>query len=298
MTKTNYMQKDLIVGIGEVLWDILPNGKKVGGAPANFAFHVSQFGLNGLVVSAVGQDKPGKEILTYFQEKRINYYINELSFPTGSVNVEVDLKGIPHYDIRENVAWDNIPFTSELEEIALRTKVVCFGTLAQRNTVSRNTIRHFIDLLDSSDSYKIYDINLRGKYYDKDVVLSSLTRCNILKINDEELEKMVYLLGLHGKDFKERCMEIMDRYGIEILILTCGVEGSYIFSSSGCSFKATPDVEVSDTVGAGDSFTAAFISGLIKGNSVDEAHGRAVNISAYVCTQKGAMPKLPFKLTE
>lgn len=129
--------KDLVIGMGEALWDVLPEGKKIGGAPANFAYHVSQFGLPGHVVSAVGKDALGKEIIENFTSKGLNFHIAEVPYPTGTVQVELDQVGVPQYDIKENVAWDNIPFTPELKDIASRTKAICFGSLAQRNIVSR-----------------------------------------------------------------------------------------------------------------------------------------------------------------
>lgn len=290
---------DIVVGMGEALWDVLPEGKKIGGAPANFAYHVSQFGLPGYVVSAVGDDALGKEIVENFTSKGLNQLIAEVPYPTGTVQVEIDQAGIPQYDIKENVAWDNIPYTDSLEALAKRTKAVCFGSLAQRNVVSRDTINRFLDAMpQSDDSLVVFDVNLRQGFYNKEILCNSMSRCNILKINDEELVTVSRMFGYPGIDLQDKCWILLGKYNLKMLILTCGINGSYVFTPGNVSFQPTPKVEVVDTVGAGDSFTAAFISSILKGRSVQEAHSRAVRTSAYVCTKKGAMPILPAELTD
>lgn len=290
---------DMVVGMGEALWDVLPEGKKIGGAPANFAYHVSQFGLPGYVVSAVGDDALGKEIVENFTSKGLNQLIAEVPYPTGTVQVEIDQAGIPQYDIKENVAWDNIPYTDSLEALAKRTKALCFGSLAQRNVVSRETINRFLDAMpQSDDSLVVFDVNLRQGFYNKEILCNSMSRCNILKINDEELVTVSRMFGYPGIDLQDKCWILLGKYNLKMLILTCGINGSYVFTPGNVSFQPTPKVEVADTVGAGDSFTAAFISSILKGRSVQEAHSRAVRTSAYVCTKKGAMPILPAELTD
>lgn len=290
---------DIVVGMGEALWDVLPEGKKIGGAPANFAYHVSQFGLPGYVVSAVGDDALGKEIVENFTSKGLNQLIAEVPYPTGTVQVEIDQAGIPQYDIKENVAWDNIPYTDSLEALAKRTKAVCFGSLAQRNVVSRDTINRFLDAMpQTDDSLVVFDVNLRQGFYNKEILCNSMSRCNILKINDEELVTVSRMFGYPGIDLQDKCWILLGKYNLKMLILTCGINGSYVFTPGNVSFQPTPKVEVADTVGAGDSFTAAFISSILKGRSVQEAHSRAVRTSAYVCTRKGAMPILPAELTD
>jgi len=288
-----------IVGIGEALWDVLPEGKKIGGAPANFAYHVSQFGLNSCVVSAVGDDPLGAQILDNFKEKGLRNIMAVVPYPTGTVQVEIDQVGVPQYVIKENVAWDNIPFTPELEELAHNTCAVCFGSLAQRNVVSRDTINRFIDAMpQDEDNLIVFDVNLRQCFFNKEILDQSMKRCNVLKINDEELITISRMLGYPGTDLQSKCWILFGRYNLKMLILTCGVNGSYIFTSGNMSFLATPQVEVADTVGAGDSFTAAFVSSILKGLPVAEAHRKAVEVSAFVCTQNGAMPVLPAKYTE
>ena len=291
--------KDFVVGMGEALWDVLPEGKKIGGAPANFAYHVSQFGLPSCVVSAVGDDALGKEITENFTSKGLNQLIAEVPYPTGTVQVEIDQAGIPQYEIKENVAWDNIPYTAHLEQLAGKTKAVCFGSLAQRNVVSRNTINRFLDAMPQTDNtLVVFDVNLRQGFYNKEILCNSMSRCNILKINDEELVTVSRMFGYPGIDLQDKCWILLGKYNLKMLILTCGINGSYVFTPGNVSFQPTPKVEVADTVGAGDSFTAAFISGILKGKSVTEAHANAVRTSAFVCTKKGAMPILPPELTE
>ena len=288
---------DVIVGMGEVLWDMLPEGKKIGGAPANFAYHVSQYGFDGYVVSAVGDDKLGNEILESFNNRRLNYLIQRVPYPTGTEQIELDEAGIPCYEIKENVAWDNIPFTVDLEKLAKKTRAVCFGSLAQRNTVSRETINRFLDVMsDAAGQYRVFDVNLRQGFYDKEILCNSMKRCNILKINDEELIAVSRMFEYPGIDLEDKCRALLSEYGLEILILTCGVNGSYVFTRENVSFVNTPKIEVADTVGAGDSFTATFISAILKGKSIREAHELAVEVSAYVCTQNGAMPELPISI--
>ncbi|MDR0972755.1 MAG: carbohydrate kinase [Prevotellaceae bacterium] len=287
---------DMIVGMGEALWDVLPEGKKIGGAPANFAYHVSQFGFDSCVVSAVGNDAAGDEILSVFANKGLCSQIARVPFPTGTVQVTLDACGVPFYEIKEGVAWDNIPFDEHLRQLAQRTRAVCFGSLAQRSAVSRSSICRFLDLMpDDEDRLKIFDINLRQSFYTKEVLCDSMRRCNILKINDEELVTISRMFDYPGIDLQEKCQTILAEYRLKMLILTCGTNGSYVFTPGIISFQETPKVTVADTVGAGDSFTAAFTAAILRGNAISDAHKLAVEVSAFVCTQSGAMPELPAK---
>ena len=290
--------KNIVVGMGEALWDILPEGKKIGGAPANFAYHVSQFGLDSCVVSAVGNDPLGKEIIDNLTSKGVNHHINEVPYPTGTVQVEIDQAGIPQYDIKENVAWDNIPYTASLKELAENTRAFCFGSLAQRNVVSRETIYSYLDAMPQTDeTLVVFDVNLRQGFYSKEILCSSMQRCNILKINDEELVTVSRMFGYPEIDLQDKCWILLGKYNLKMLILTCGINGSYVFTPGRVSYQPTPKVEVADTVGAGDSFTAAFIASILRGKSVAEAHQVAVATSAFVCTKNGAMPILPAEIT-
>lgn len=285
-----------IIGLGEVLYDVLPQGAKLGGAPANFAFHASQFGYEAMAVSAVGNDILGDHALKTFDENGLKYIIPRVPYPTGTVNVTLNESGVPTYTFTPDVAWDHIPFTPEKEAVAREARAVCFGSLAQRSPVSRETINKFLEMT-PEDCLKIFDVNLRGNFYNKEVLQQGVRHADILKINDEELIVIGRMFDYPGLDMEEKCRIIMHRYNLKMVVLTCGTNGSYVFARDGfTSFKPTPKVEVADTVGAGDSFTGAFTASILSGKSIGEAHEIAVKVSAYVCTKKGAMPKLPDKL--
>ena len=284
--------KQIIVGLGEALWDVLPEGAKLGGAPANFAYHTSQFGYEAVAISALGNDALGDQTLKEFDQRGLRYIMPRVPFPTGTVAVELDDQGVPTYDIKTDVAWDNIPFTPEVEEAAKTCRAVCFGSLAQRNETSRNPIMQFLDTT-PMNCLKIFDINLRQNFYSREVICDSLRRCNILKINDEELIAIGRMFGYPGLDIENKCWLILGKYDLDMLVLTCGTNGSYVFAPGTKSFQSTPRVEVADTVGAGDSFTATFTTAILSGMPIAEAHKLAVEVSAFVCTQKGAMPVLP-----
>ena len=295
------MEKSYIVGLGEVLWDVFPDGRKLGGAPGNFAWHVSQFGLDSLAASAVGDDALGREALAAFDEKGLSYLIPFVDRPTGTVQVTLDAAGVPSYEICEGVAWDHIPFTEALAQVARNAKAVCWGSLAQRNAVSRASIASFLAATPAS-CLKVFDINLRQHFYSKDIIETSLRACDILKINDDELVIVSRMFGIEGPASAESltaemaektCRRLIADYGLRMLVLTCGAVGSYVFSCEEKSYISTPKVKVADTVGAGDSFTAAFIASLLLGKDLKAAHQKAVEVSAYVCTCKGAMPVLP-----
>ena len=286
-----------VVGLGEVLWDVLPEGKKLGGAPANFAYHAGQFlGMDSTIaVSALGDDKLADETIEALREHGLNDLLPRVPYPTGTVQVQLDEQGIPTYDIKENVAWDNIPFDDDIAQIARNCRAVCFGSLAQRNVVSRETIQKFLDAT-PADCLKIFDINLRQQFYTQEILRESFQRCNILKINDEELVLIGRMFGYPGLDIENKCWLILGKYNLDMLVLTCGTNGSYVFTPGHVSFQETPKVKVADTVGAGDSFTGSFVGSILNGKSVPEAHRTAVQVSAYVCTQNGAMPTYPEEL--
>lgn len=301
------MENNYVVGLGEALWDCLPEGRKIGGAPANFAYHAGQFGFNTIAISAIGKDELGDEIVDKFNENRLKHHLERVDFPTGTVQVQLDEKGIPQYDICEGVAWDNIPWTPEIEAIARKTRAVCFGSLAQRSEVSRQTIRKFLATMpqvtsaigstaSSMPSLKIFDINIRQHFYSKEIIEENLRQCNILKINDEELELIAEIYGLKAISAEDQCWVLLAKWNLQMLILTCGTHGSYVYTPGEVSFVPTPMVEVADTVGAGDSFTGSFVACILQGRPVREAHERAVKVSAFVCTQNGAMPILPEEL--
>ena len=300
-----------VIGIGEALFDCLPEGRKLGGAPINFAYHVSQFGLNGCAISAIGKDELGDEIVDKFTAIReslptFSFQLSTVEQPTGTVKVILDEKGVPQYEICLGVAWDNIPLTNAMLEIAHQAQAVCFGSLAQRSETSRETILAFLDET-PKDALKVFDINLRQSWYTAEVIADSLARANVLKINDEELDVVAtmllgestepeHLIAEDADRTRHICRELIARYDLKMLILTCGAIGSYVFTADSESYVATPKVQVADTVGAGDSFTATFVAQILLGKSIREAHEKAVRVSAYVCTRHGATPVLPDEL--
>ena len=295
-----------VIGIGEALFDCLPEGRKLGGAPANFAYHVSQFGLNGCAISAIGNDELGDEIVEKFNAVHLKHILPRVEQPTGTVKVTLDEKGVPQYEICLGVAWDNIPLTDEMLSVARQTQAVCFGSLAQRSETSRKTIHAFLDAT-PADALRVFDINLRQSWYTAEVIAESLQRANILKINDEELDVVAtmllgeptipeHLIAEDAEKTRRICRELISRYDLDMLILTCGAIGSYVFTMEEESYITTPKVKVADTVGAGDSFTATFVAQLLLGKPIPEAHQKAVDVSAFVCTQNGAMPVLPEEL--
>ena len=241
------------------------------------------------MVSAIGNDALGDEIMSFLEDKNLDLHFMRVENPTGVVNIELNDVGIPMYNIVENVAWDSIPFTFELEVLAQNTKAVCFGSLAQRKEVSRNTIRRFIESL-PQQCLKVFDVNLRQQYYSREIIEWSMTHCDVLKLNDEEIVELKRIWAMEEITDASFCAELQRRYDIKIVILTCGAAGSYVYSKDGAvSFQETPTVDVVDTVGAGDSFTAAFVVSLLNGDTITEAHSKATAVAAATCTHSGAM---------
>lgn len=283
-------RKPLIIGIGEVLWDILPEGKRAGGAPANFIYHAIRTGVNGIVVSAVGNDRLGEELIAALDSHNIPHCFNRPDYPTGTVEVTLN-DGIPSYDIVQNVAWDHIAPSPDPISLIQDADVIYFGSLASRSKQSRESIRQLIRSA-RKDVLFFYDINIRKPFYSAQLIESQLQIADILKINDEELDLLRGMLPLHGDD-ETCCRQLIDRYSLKMVILTAGSRFSAVYSQSDKSVIKTPKVDVVDTVGAGDSFSGAFIGTLAQGCSLAEAHQKAVRISAFVCTQAGAWPDYP-----
>lgn len=286
------MNPKKVIGIGELLWDVLPAGKRIGGAPVNFTHYVNQSGCEGYAVSAIGSDASGDELLAKFVSLGLNAdYLQRNAFPTGSVGVTLDDKGVPTYDIYENVAWDNIATDEATLALAAGADAVCWGSLAQRSYVSRRTILAIVDAV-RSDALKVFDINLRQNYYDEPTLAASLERATVLKLNDDELKVLAPMYSLSGDD-ETQLRQLLERFSLRYVVYTMGAVGSLILGADGSrSYVATPKVTVADTVGAGDSFTATFVSMLLQGRPLAEAHRRAVDVAAYVCTCNGAIAPL------
>jgi fructokinase len=290
------VSQPLVVGIGEILWDLLPDGKQMGGAPANFAYHARALGAASVIVSAVGDDRSGREILEELGRRGLERSgIAVVSgAPTGTVTVALDAGEIPHYTIHEGVAWDVIPWTAGLGDLAARADAVCFGTLAQRSPVSRATIGAFLDAT-RPDCLRVLDLNLRQSYFSRDIIHGLIERATLLKLNDDELATVAGMLSLPGPESRVLA-GLLEAYPLTVVALTKGRSGSRLFGRGVDIIHPGHPVETADTVGAGDAFTAALVVGMLKKKSWDEIGRRANRIAGYVCSRKGAWPELPAEL--
>ncbi|AQT68931.1 Bifunctional protein HldE [Anaerohalosphaera lusitana] len=286
----------VIVGAGEILWDMLPGGKRLGGAPANVAFHAHAMGAVSYILSAAGDDKLGSEIRDKLSQLGVGLeYLSTNEYPTGTVDVELDVNGTAEYIITENTAWDFISWQDGFEELAGRCNAVCFGSLAQRSPVSRATIRRFLQHT-AKDCLKVFDINLRQSFYSAEIIEESLAAANILKLNDGELEVISEMLGIHG-DQESRLNQILKKYQLHFVALTRDSKGSIMLSSDEVSYCPGFPVDVKDTIGAGDAFTASTIVSRLQGLSLDETNILANRVAGFVCGRAGATPQLPAELT-
>lgn len=284
-------RKFKVAGIGELLWDVLPSGKKLGGAPFNFAYHAAQAGCEPYVISAIGKDELGAEILEKTTQLGISHkYIQENNYPTSTVTVRLDENGHPEYSIHEDVAWDYIRWNEAINGLSEELDAVCFGSLAQRNPESAGTIRTFLRAL-NPDCLKIFDINLRQHYFAKQSITESLKLADILKLNNDELPVLSRYYNLQGEG-KFQLRTLIEKFDLKYIIYTLGSEGSIIITSDSYSFMKAPKVKVCDTVGAGDAYTATFIAGLLQKKPLAELHKKATNVAAFVCTQKGAITNI------
>lgn len=285
------------MGLGEILWDMLPAGTFLGGAPANFAFHANQLGARGLVVSAVGSDELGTKLFAELGQLNVpTDGLRRTIHPTGTVTVTT-IAGQPTYIIHTDVAWDHIPFDAGLQAIAQQADAVCFGSLAQRSPQSRSTIQSFLAAT-PKDCWRVFDINLRQNFYDVTTIQAALDLTHVLKLNHEELPIVARLLGLPA-DPEDALSALLKTYGLRLIALTRGSGGSSLISKWRTSNHPGYPVEhIADTVGAGDSFTAALVMGLLHGDDLDTIHDRAARLASYVCTQRGATPRLPEDLRQ
>jgi fructokinase len=291
------VSRPLVVGIGELLWDLLPDGKQMGGAPANFAYHARALGAASMIVSAVGDDRSGREILEELDRRGLDRSGIAIAkdAPTGTVTVDLDAGGIPRYTIHEGVAWDAIPWSAGLADLAARTDAVCFGTLAQRSPVSRSTIGAFLEAT-RPDCLRVLDLNLRQSYFSRDIVRGLLERSTVLKLNDDELRTVAEMFSLPGPE-SQALAGLLETFPLALIALTKGRTGSRLYGRGVDHSTPGYPVETADTVGAGDAFTAALVAGLLKNKSWDEIGERANRIAAFVCSRKGAWPDLPAELS-
>ncbi|MBN1830360.1 MAG: carbohydrate kinase [Deltaproteobacteria bacterium] len=286
-------QKILVAGVGELLWDIFPSGRRIGGAPANFAAHCMALGSDARVLSKIGDDEDGQALLAEIKKLGLpsDTIMVDADMPTGTVNVVLDHEMHPSYVISEDVSWDYLLSTPELEVMAAKFDAICFGTLAQRNEVSRQTIQKLVAST-PINGLRIFDVNLRQHYFSPEIVERSLSLANVFKLSDEELPVICQMLDVHG-EMEEQLLALMKRFNLEVVALTRGRKGSILVTPEDKSISNGENIEVVDTVGAGDSFTAALCLGLLKNLPLDKINSNASRIAAYVCSQTGAIPLLP-----
>jgi len=289
-------QQKKVAGIGELLWDILPEGKQLGGAPCNFAYHALQAGCEAFVISALGSDKDGEEILQVMDQLQLDSsFVQSIpQYPTGTVSVKLDPAGIPDYIIHQNVAWDHMVWGSNLESLAKDIDAVCFGSLAQRNPVSKETIWGFLNATNTG-CLRVFDINLRQSFYKREDIVYSLEMANVLKLNEDELPVLCAYFGYEGNE-EQLLAKLLHDFQLQLIAYTKGKEGSLLITPAERSFCEVPSIEVADTVGAGDSFTAILLAGMLKGLPLARTHALATEVAAYVCTRNGATPRLPESL--
>ncbi len=284
------------VGVGEIVWDMFPEGRRLGGAPVNFACHCRQLGAEAYPVSCVGADPLGREIRRVLSSLHVDpsYVVEDAAYPTGTVGVTLDGKGKPSYEIRQGVAWDILPMSGKLEELAQRTDAVCFGSLGQRSAVSRSTIQAFLVRM-RPEALKIFDVNLRQRFYSKTIIEESLRLANILKLSDEELPVIERMFGLSGS-VCERLAELVDLFNLQLIAYTCGANGSLLVTLDEINQHPGIFCDVVDSVGAGDSFAAALCMGLLNGETLAEINQHANRVATFVCSQSGATPELPAEI--
>lgn len=294
------MKKYAIAAIGELLWDVLPTAEVLGGAPVNFAYHVTALGAEGIPVSTVGNDLRGARALAELRRRGVETAGISVAEgrPTGYVDISLDIEGMATYRFPAEVAWDCLQVNGFVRDLQDRLDAVCFGTLAQRSAESRRTIRDFLDGL-RPGTVRIYDVNLRQNFYSREIVESSLNRADILKLSDEELPVLAKLLGLGGEKKRLWLKLLLERFGLSLAILTRGSRGSFLLTPAGSSDHsgiATAIADTADTIGAGDAFTAAVAIGYLEKMALGHINDLANRLAAYVCTRQGAMPDIPESL--
>lgn len=283
----------ILVGIGEILWDILPEGPRLGGVPANFAYYAQALGEKGIIVSKVGRDSEGEKILAKMRYHGLEckYIAIDDNHPTGMVTVKLDNRGIPQFKIHEDCAWDHLEITPQLRKLAAQADAVCFGSLAQRSFDARKSIREFIAQT-RSDCLRIFDVNLRAPFYASEDIDFLLKKSQILKLNEDELWTLADLFQIENKQEKFIINFFFSTYPIELIVLTRGERGSTLYTREKVSNSSAFPVKVNDTVGAGDAFTAAVAVGLLYQEELEKINETANQIAAYVCTQPGAWAPL------
>ena len=298
----NFATNSNVIGVGEVLWDLLLTGPQLGGAPANFAYHAHALGAQAEVITRVGKDDYGREIIRRFHEMglpEIGVQVDETA-PTGTAKVTLSGDGLAHFTIQENVAWDLMAATDEAVAVARRADAICFGSLAQRCESSRNTIQHLVAAT-PPDALRVFDINLRQQFYSRDLIEESLQLANVLKLNDDELPTLAAMFNLTGSPVHQ-IGQLAQTFSLRLVALTRGPNGSLLYQKDNNEVRwsdcPSRPVKVVDTVGAGDSFTATMVMGLLRKMDLNEINTVANAVARYVCSQPGATPALPIEFAQ
>lgn len=290
------MNKPKIISLGEVLWDLFPAGPRFGGAPANFACHAAHLGGAVAMISAVGDDERGHEAIRILSSFGIDTQMMQIhaNSPTGTVGIELDAKGKPTFTIHDGSAWDSIEWTPALETRIAEVDAIYFGTLGQRGEVSRTTIQRALGLAKERGLVRVLDVNLRKPFYDAALIRDSIALASVLKISDDELPEVAAAcdIAIAAKP-EDTLRALRERFGLDIVVMTRGAEGALLVSADSTVDQPGVPTTVVDTVGAGDSFTGAFVLGLLRGDAHAAILLTACETAAYVCSQSGAVPKLP-----
>lgn len=285
-----------VIGVGEVLWDLLPSGPQMGGAPANFACHARQLGAEVRVITRVGDDVLGRQILDRFADMKIHSDMVQVDdrLPTGTATVALGADGTPQFTITNDVAWDALALTNEALESACKANAICFGTLAQRSKTSAHAIQGLLAALPPS-VLTVFDINLRQNFYNQEILERSLESAQVLKLNDQELVVIASMFELQG-DTKQKIEQLARRFELQLVALTRGQHGSLLHQSGTWSEMPGLQKDIIDTVGAGDAFTATLVMGMLHRLPLGELHCIADEVAAFVCCCHGATPQLPVHL--
>jgi fructokinase len=288
----------MIIGMGELLWDMLPSGPEMGGAPANFACHARALGADAMVVSAVGNDPQGHEIRRRLERLGVDTrgISVDPAHATGRVDVELGASGQPSYTIHEDAAWDHFGTSPELFKIAENAAAICFGTLGQRGPTSRATIRSLVSRA-GADCLRVLDVNLRQNFFSEELIHQSLLMANVVKLNEDELCRVSPMLGIPGETPEDQLAGLLERYGLLLAACTRGGQGSLLYDGRTCCEHPGTETRIADTIGAGDSFTAALTLGLLKGWPLVQIAETANAVAAHVCSCTGAIPPMPARLT-
>lgn len=301
VSDTDYPARGIstIVGLGELIWDMLPNGRSMGGAPSNFAYQSRLLGDRSVVASRVGDDELGREALEVLRRTGVeaDYVQVDFQHPTGTVGVEIDVRGEPRFTVNPNSAWDYLEMSPRLAELARQADAVCFGTLGQRHPRAMATILSFVGLM-RPGALRLFDVNLRHSFFSADMLVRSLELASIVKFNSDELSLAARMLGLHASGVEELSRYIIEQYGLDLVAITRSEEGSLLFTKARRVEHAGYSVKVADTIGCGDAFAAALAHCLLRGLSLEAASEAANRLGAWVATQSGATPKAAPQIIE